>query len=178
MTRAEAARWRAARAGTVVFTNGVFDLLHPGHVDVLTSVASLPPDIVGRFRQPMGFARVPDGPYYVFDRRGHSVHTVDVDDSSVRTLVEIGGEDGRLLDPTAFDVAPDGSFAVSTYDGGDGAPEGEYVLTVQWYKPVRQGNDLVGGPNVLPAKYASPRTSDVRITVAAGENHLKPILLR
>jgi hypothetical protein len=75
-------------------------------------------------------------------------------------------------------VAPDGSFAVSTYDGGDGAPQGEYVLTVQWYKPVRQGNDLVGGPNVLPSKYASPRTSDVRITVAAGENRLKPIQLR
>jgi rfaE bifunctional protein nucleotidyltransferase chain/domain len=35
MSRAEAARWRAARQDTVVFTNGVFDLLHPGHVDVL-----------------------------------------------------------------------------------------------------------------------------------------------
>jgi hypothetical protein len=75
-------------------------------------------------------------------------------------------------------VAPDGWFAVSTYDGGDGAPEGDYVLTVRWYKPVRQGNDLVGGPNILPAKYASPRTSDVRVTVAAGENRLKPIQLR
>ncbi len=33
----EAARaWRTARrSGPVVFTNGVFDLLHPGHVDVL-----------------------------------------------------------------------------------------------------------------------------------------------
>ena len=30
-----ARRWRAAQAGRVVFTNGVFDLLHPGHVDVL-----------------------------------------------------------------------------------------------------------------------------------------------
>ena len=30
-----AERWRAAQAGRVVFTNGVFDLLHPGHVDVL-----------------------------------------------------------------------------------------------------------------------------------------------
>jgi len=34
--------WTAARAwrdridGSVVFTNGVFDLLHPGHIDVLT----------------------------------------------------------------------------------------------------------------------------------------------
>ncbi len=35
MTRAEAARWRERQGGTVVFTNGVFDLLHPGHVDVL-----------------------------------------------------------------------------------------------------------------------------------------------
>jgi D-beta-D-heptose 7-phosphate kinase/D-beta-D-heptose 1-phosphate adenosyltransferase len=30
-----AARWRQAQQGRVVFTNGVFDLLHPGHVDVL-----------------------------------------------------------------------------------------------------------------------------------------------
>jgi rfaE bifunctional protein nucleotidyltransferase chain/domain len=30
-----ARQWRAAHAGRVVFTNGVFDLLHPGHVDVL-----------------------------------------------------------------------------------------------------------------------------------------------
>ena len=29
------ARWRARQSGRVVFTNGVFDLLHPGHVDVL-----------------------------------------------------------------------------------------------------------------------------------------------
>lgn len=32
---AAAVRWRAGRRGPVVFTNGVFDLLHPGHVDVL-----------------------------------------------------------------------------------------------------------------------------------------------
>ena len=30
-----ARRWRALQSGRVVFTNGVFDLLHPGHVDVL-----------------------------------------------------------------------------------------------------------------------------------------------
>ena len=30
-----ARRWRLAQTGRVVFTNGVFDLLHPGHVDVL-----------------------------------------------------------------------------------------------------------------------------------------------
>ncbi|HEX3601939.1 MAG TPA: hypothetical protein VHU84_17430 [Lacipirellulaceae bacterium] len=75
-------------------------------------------------------------------------------------------------------VAKDGTFTVSTFNGNDGAPEGDYIVTVQWYKPVRHGDDLVGGPNVLPAKYASPRTSDVTIHVAADENHLPPIQLR
>lgn len=32
---AGALAWRAVQTGRVVFTNGVFDLLHPGHVDVL-----------------------------------------------------------------------------------------------------------------------------------------------
>lgn len=35
MTWDAARAWRAAQRGRVVFTNGVFDLLHPGHVDVL-----------------------------------------------------------------------------------------------------------------------------------------------
>jgi len=38
MTVEQATRWRRdqlARKRVVVFTNGVFDLLHPGHVDVL-----------------------------------------------------------------------------------------------------------------------------------------------
>ncbi|HJU69789.1 MAG TPA: D-glycero-beta-D-manno-heptose 1-phosphate adenylyltransferase [Gemmatimonadaceae bacterium] len=36
MTWSEAAEWRRGIAGRVVFTNGVFDLLHPGHIDVLS----------------------------------------------------------------------------------------------------------------------------------------------
>jgi D-glycero-beta-D-manno-heptose 1-phosphate adenylyltransferase len=34
-SRAEAASWRRSVPGPVVFTNGVFDLLHPGHVELL-----------------------------------------------------------------------------------------------------------------------------------------------
>jgi len=34
------AAWRARQPGRVVFTNGVFDLLHPGHVDVLVGARS------------------------------------------------------------------------------------------------------------------------------------------
>jgi rfaE bifunctional protein nucleotidyltransferase chain/domain len=44
MTRAEAVRWAAAlhaQGKVVVFTNGVFDLLHPGHVRYLQSARRL-----------------------------------------------------------------------------------------------------------------------------------------
>lgn len=36
-----ARRWRESEHGRVVFTNGVFDLLHPGHVDVLYAARML-----------------------------------------------------------------------------------------------------------------------------------------
>lgn len=32
-----AAAWREGMKGRVVFTNGVFDLLHPGHIDILVA---------------------------------------------------------------------------------------------------------------------------------------------
>jgi D-beta-D-heptose 7-phosphate kinase/D-beta-D-heptose 1-phosphate adenosyltransferase len=42
MSLEAAARWRRRPgAGRVVFTNGVFDLLHPGHVDVLAAARAL-----------------------------------------------------------------------------------------------------------------------------------------
>jgi len=38
--RAGALAWRRAQAGKVVFTNGVFDLLHPGHLALLEAARS------------------------------------------------------------------------------------------------------------------------------------------
>ena len=32
-------------------------------------------------------------------------------------------------------VKPDGSFEVTTYEGNDGAPEGNYTVTVEWFVP-------------------------------------------
>ncbi len=41
MSRSDAVRWRDAEPGVVVFTNGVFDLLHVGHIDLLTVARAL-----------------------------------------------------------------------------------------------------------------------------------------
>jgi len=39
-SRHDAAEWRAAQTGIVVFSNGVFDLVHPGHVTLLEAARS------------------------------------------------------------------------------------------------------------------------------------------
>ncbi len=42
---------------------------------------------------------------------------------------------------------------------------------------LKQGPDLVSGPNVVPPKYSSPQHSDKIIKIAAGQNNLDPIKL-
>jgi hypothetical protein len=79
----------------------------------LQSQGGLPPEICNQFREPLGFQQARSGVYYVFDRRGHAVYTIDPEARGVRKVVEIGGEGGRVLEPTAFDVAADGRFVVA-----------------------------------------------------------------
>jgi hypothetical protein len=72
-------------------------------------------------------------------------------------------------------VGPDGAFALTTYDGGDGAPAGEYRVTVELWLAGRPDE---GPSNRLPAKYADPATSGLTATVGAGPTDLKPFELK
>jgi hypothetical protein len=96
----------------------------PGAVETLRSIGGLPPQTCNTFREPLGLQQIPSGAYFVFDRRAHSVYSVAADGVSVRKVVAIGGEEGRVLEPTAFDVAPNGTFAVAD------APRGQERLQV------------------------------------------------
>jgi 3',5'-cyclic AMP phosphodiesterase CpdA len=61
----------------------------------------------------------------------------------------------------------DGSLRLSTYEAFDGLPAGPYSITVEWRKPAfRVGGKQ--GPNLLPARYADPKTSGLTYTVKAG----------
>jgi hypothetical protein len=75
-------------------------------------------------------------------------------------------------------VKPDGTFEPTTFESGDGAPVGEYIVTVEWHRLVQAGGGWVPGPNLLPPKYASPATSDVVVQIAEGQNQLPEITLR
>jgi len=90
----------------------------PGRVETLRAVAALPVEIVGEFREPLGYQRAPGGDQFVFDRRGHSVYGVDAAGTTSRKLVAIGGEEGRVIEPTAFDLAADGTFVIADAPNG------------------------------------------------------------
>jgi len=81
--------------------------------DVLRSVGAVPAHIAGKFREPTGFQQSASGQYFVFDRRAHVVHGLDAEQSSSWEIVHIGGEEGRIIDPTAFAVEPNGTFVVA-----------------------------------------------------------------
>jgi hypothetical protein len=90
----------------------------PGRVDTLRAVSALPVEIVGEFREPLGYERLASGDELVFDRRGHAVYGVGTDRAGATRLVAIGGEDGRVIEPTAFDAQPDGTFVVADAPNG------------------------------------------------------------
>lgn len=82
-------------------------------VEMLRATGSLPPHIVGSYEDTLNFQQDASGTYFVFDRRGHTVHTVDADRTTSRKILEIGQEEGRVIQPTGFDVTSDGRFVVA-----------------------------------------------------------------
>jgi hypothetical protein len=86
--------------------------------ELIRSVGAVPLEIAGRFRQPAGFQQAASGQYFVFDRRGHTVYGIDEQHASVWQIVQIGAESGRIIEPTAFSVAADGTFVVADAPNG------------------------------------------------------------
>jgi hypothetical protein len=82
-------------------------------VEMLRSTASLPPHIVGSYDEAINFQQDASGTYFVFDRRGHTVHAVDANKTATTKILEIGQEDGRVIQPTGFDIATDGRFVIA-----------------------------------------------------------------
>jgi hypothetical protein len=78
--------------------------------------------------------------------------------------------------PTAR-VGEDGSYTLTTYDGGDGAQAGEYTVTVEWvpprppppHKPTQTGDRLKG-------RYSDPVASTIKYTVEKGKDNVVPTI--
>jgi len=62
------------------------------------------------------------------------------------------------------EVKADGSFALSTYGEEDGAPAGEYIVTIRWTDPEDQDR--------LQGVYSDSASSKLRATVGEKQNDL------
>lgn len=71
-----------------------------------------------------------------------------------------------------------GNFQLSTFAGADGAPAGEYVITVELRPLMQKDGEFVPGPNQVPPKYTQPKTSSLTAQVVEGENNVPIKILR
>jgi hypothetical protein len=72
----------------------------------------------------------------------------------------------------------DGTFVLGTNEAEDGAPAGEYEVSVTWPES-RPGPRWREGPDRLNRKYANPKTSSITATVEAKSgNEIPPFNLQ
>lgn len=74
------------------------------------------------------------------------------------------------------DVDDTGEFFVSCYTSKDGAPPGDYVITVRWRGERTSGSELEG-PDKLNGRYGDPSKSEFKVHVEPKANELEPIYL-
>jgi hypothetical protein len=90
-------------------------------------------------------------------------------------LTALGNPTLARLGPHA-EVGADGSFRITSFRTGDGAPAGRYLLTLTWPLPPRPGKEV--GPDRFKGRYADPRRPLRQLEVVPGENIVEPIILK
>ena len=132
----------------------IFFIAHPRaavRVDVLRPIGGLPAHVAGMFEEPAAFQRVANGYSFVFDRRAHAIYRIDPDGQTARKVVDIGQEEGRIIQPGGFDTAEDGSFVVAD------TPRGQERIQVFGPASIRTGGFFIAGrvmPEVILGSYA------------------------
>jgi hypothetical protein len=89
-------------------------------IETLRSVSALPAHLAGAAGEMTACEQAPDGRYFIFDRGSHTVFAVPSTRDSIRPIIQIGAEPGRVLRPTAFDLADDETFVVADAPGNRG----------------------------------------------------------
>jgi hypothetical protein len=76
-------------------------------------------------------------------------------------------------------VGSDGTFELTSYVTNDGAPAGEYTVTLELRKALKYPNGNAGpGPNLVPKEYARVDTSPLLVQIKPGQNALPAIVLK
>ncbi len=109
----------------------------------------------------------------IYPTRGEAFAAGQPAVGAVVTFYPVNAEAGKPKRiPTAV-VEKDGSFHLTTLSANDGAPPGEYVVTITWCDSYRDDGDTVTGPDRLQGRYANPQYPALRATIQPGKNELK-----
>ncbi|MBA4190502.1 MAG: hypothetical protein C0467_21150 [Planctomycetaceae bacterium] len=90
-------------------------------------------------------------------------------------LHPIGDTDPNAVKPHGK-VGPDGTFKLTTYETDDGAPAGEYKVTIELWLAGSRADEAPS--NRLSPKLANPETSGLKATVNAAPTELNPFELK
>lgn len=89
-------------------------------------------------------------------------------------LHPLGVPSGSLCRPVTV-AGADGTYRMTTCANGDGAPAGEYAVTVVWPDPalpVDECNEVLLH-DLLQGTYADPATTPLRVKIETGINELR-----
>ena len=93
------------------------------------------------------------------------------------TFHRVGETDPKAIKPFAI-VEGDGWFRPSTIDSFDGAPAGDYLVTVTWPTIKVEGGEEIEGPDRLQGRYSTKEHPAAKVTVVAGENEFPAFELK
>lgn len=81
----------------------------------------------------------------------------------------------------------DGTFILTSFFADDGAPAGDYKVTISWKYfekaelekavGIKESEDGDLAPEHLPKRYQNPQTSGIEVTVSEGNNEFPPFQL-
>lgn len=118
-----------------------------------------------------------DGRVPVYPVHGAALHQGEPAEGALVIFNPVSSKGESAIFPSGT-VQADGSFQLTSYETADGAPAGEYAVTVRWPEPPKSpldtpdmGNDRLGN------RFIDPQRSPWRVEVVEGENRLEPFLL-
>jgi hypothetical protein len=110
----------------------------------------------------------------VYPVHGHVLAGKNKPAKGAVVVFHAAGEEDNDARPVAT-VDENGEFVLTTFQNGDGAPVGEYHLTIVWPTPKRTPLDREGG-DLLRGRYADPATSQISFTVEKAADNEVPTI--
>ncbi len=81
--------------------------------ETLAATGGLPAHIALGFQDAVGFVQARSGEFLVLDRRAHTVYAVNAAKTTVRKVLQVGSEQGNVLQPAALAISADDIFTIA-----------------------------------------------------------------